>query len=289
MITVRHLPEIRAAAVAAERKIPEAQRGDEATRRHAATLRAASLWWANREMSQLAVAAAASLPEWTPAIVRPEPVGLMYWSSPIGQLDKEHLVGRLMDGAAAESVLRGAQVQGIHWSFTGELLHLTFYGTVPDAAERERSSPIWRNLYEVAVFAIPALHAFHPDHLEVRYRDFHEILHVMGASWLLMQQPTTAVTKRVKSNSGVGGTKKPKPIDTVQVIDLRRVASGKSENSETPVNAREYSHRWMVRGHWRQQRVGPGRKYSKPVYISPHIRGPEDAPLKTDRVNAWKR
>ena len=38
-------------------------------------------------------------------------------------------------------------------------------------------------------------------------------------------------------------------------------------------------HRWVVRGHWRNQPWGPGRELRRPVYILPHIKGPDGAPL----------
>lgn len=42
----------------------------------------------------------------------------------------------------------------------------------------------------------------------------------------------------------------------------------------------EWSHRWIVRGHWRHQPYGPR---DNPSYewrwINPYIKGPEDAPL----------
>lgn len=37
--------------------------------------------------------------------------------------------------------------------------------------------------------------------------------------------------------------------------------------------------RHWVRGHWRQQPCGPGRTQIKPVYIKPHLRGPDHAPI----------
>jgi len=42
---------------------------------------------------------------------------------------------------------------------------------------------------------------------------------------------------------------------------------------------RHLSVRFMVRGHWRRQACGPGRQQHRHVYIAPHWRGPEGAPL----------
>jgi hypothetical protein len=49
---------------------------------------------------------------------------------------------------------------------------------------------------------------------------------------------------------------------------------------------REYRHRWVVRGHWRNQPWGPGRSLRRPVWVLPHVKGPDGAPLLgAERVN----
>jgi hypothetical protein len=70
----------------------------------------------------------------------------------------------------------------------------------------------------------------------------------------------------------------------VRVIELRRPAhSGSGDGS------REFHHQWIVRGHWRQQWY-PAREVHRPVWIAPHIKGPEGAPLiGGEKVYAWKR
>lgn len=45
-----------------------------------------------------------------------------------------------------------------------------------------------------------------------------------------------------------------------------------------------YSCRWAVAGHWRNQPYGPGRKLRRPIWIAPYIKGPADAPLDTREV-----
>lgn len=53
----------------------------------------------------------------------------------------------------------------------------------------------------------------------------------------------------------------------------------------------EWTKRWIVSGHWRQQAWGEGRQLRKPVYIAPHVKGPEGLPLDTSEkttVRVWK-
>ncbi|MFF0588429.1 hypothetical protein ACFYWD_20930 [Streptomyces sp. NPDC003781] len=107
----------------------------------------------------------------------------------------------------------------------------------------------------------------------------------LRATWLLMQQtlartdetePTRASAKRLRR---VG--REPSPV---RVIELRRPAhSGSGDGS------REFHHQWIVRGHWRQQWY-PARQVHRPVWIAPHIKGPEGAPMiGGEKVYAWKR
>jgi hypothetical protein len=63
----------------------------------------------------------------------------------------------------------------------------------------------------------------------------------------------------------------------VHVVQLRRAL----HHGPTPEKGDgfEYSHRWLVRGHWRMQACGPGRIERRPRWITEHIKGPDDKPL----------
>lgn len=79
-------------------------------------------------------------------------------------------------------------------------------------------------------------------------------------------------------------------IDTVTCASLRRHRY--LSDSEREAEAREYSHRWIVRGHMRNQPVGPrnaesGQKRLR-VWIAPYVKGPESKPLiLKDRVQLF--
>lgn len=111
-------------------------------------------------------------------------------------------------------------------------------------------------------------------------------LRVLRAAWLLMRQPlaitTDAVFDRATRRRLAREYVEP---PTVRVITLRRPAnSGGSGESD-----REYHHQWIVRGHWRQQWYR-SRGVNRPVWIAPHVKGPEGAPmLGGEKVYAWTR
>lgn len=66
------------------------------------------------------------------------------------------------------------------------------------------------------------------------------------------------------------------PERDVHVVRLRTRGTGGPAAGEP---AREYHHRWVVRGHWRQQPWGPRGSLRRPVWILPHVKGPDGAPL----------
>lgn len=115
--------------------------------------------------------------------------------------------------------------------------------------------------------------------------DIAECLGALKAAWLLMQQPIASVrdvqADRAARRRLRRQQREPKPV---RVIELRRPAhTGSGDGS------REFHHQWVVRGHWRQQ-WHPARQVHRPVWIAPHIKGPEGAPLMGgEKVYAWKR
>lgn len=75
-------------------------------------------------------------------------------------------------------------------------------------------------------------------------------------------------------------------IPDILVVRLRRSSQDRVGPSE-PV---EWSCRWLVRGHWRQQYYPSTGEY-KPIFIFPHVKGPDDKPFRTpaERVFAMVR
>lgn len=67
------------------------------------------------------------------------------------------------------------------------------------------------------------------------------------------------------------------PISDVKVVQLRRSESAEHEASENGEHV-EWSCRWVVSGHWRNQPYGNGLR--KLIYILPYVKGPDNKPLK---------
>ena len=76
-----------------------------------------------------------------------------------------------------------------------------------------------------------------------------------------------------------------KTIPNVRVIALRKTAPTVREESTETVDPndktkRHLKVRFVVEGHPRLQRVGPGLKDTKLIFIESYPKGPEDAPFK---------
>jgi len=117
-------------------------------------------------------------------------------------------------------------------------------------------------------------------------KGFQEATRIVRAAWLLMQQPLTRETAAGPDRSSCKRLRRAghEPVH-VRVVELRRPKT----TSGTGDTDREYQHQWIVRGHWRQQ-WHPKRQVHRPVWIAPHIKGPEGAPLiGGEKVYALKR
>lgn len=102
---------------------------------------------------------------------------------------------------------------------------------------------------------------------------------VVRATWLLMTQPgVTAIdeqplSRTVRRRAERGGYNP----NAVRVVRIRDHADTPQREQHTE---RGYRVRWTVRGHWRNQWY-PSRSEHRPVWINPHVKGPDGAPLRT--------
>ena len=94
-------------------------------------------------------------------------------------------------------------------------------------------------------------------------------MHVLRTAWLLMQQPQlldTAHVERPRSEhkhdvrEGLSTT----PVPVLQ-LHTEQQAGHAPDGGDSA--AREYTYRWLVSGHWRQQRY-PARRVHRPVRIA---------------------
>ena len=115
------------------------------------------------------------------------------------------------------------------------------------------------------------------------YAAFVTLLHQEGIAQTTTEWPARPVVRRVQ-RAGL-----PREAASVRVVRLREVKENTTHEHDGE-DRREWSHRWIVQGHWRNARVGAGRTQRRLVWVSPHVKGPADKPLATPTVvKAWVR
>lgn len=107
------------------------------------------------------------------------------------------------------------------------------------------------------------------------------------AAWLLMAQEVASVRKVQPRRSELRALRrKSLDLNRVRIVSLRH---RKHESVGEHGEGREYTHRWLVRGHWRKQWY-PSEQRHIPIWINAHVKGPEGAPLMSrEIVNVWSR
>jgi len=74
-------------------------------------------------------------------------------------------------------------------------------------------------------------------------------------------------------------------VPTVRVVELRRRETVEREPGASA--AVEWSCRWIVRGHWRQQWCSASREH-RPVWVTAHVKGPDGKPLRPPRATVFE-
>lgn len=251
------------------RPVPDTIRADaelwpqmaEQLRREARALHHAELYWVTKKMVDVALTAAPTLPEWTPLLALPSPSGILCWDKPAGiTLAHESRTPLTFDAAYWDShagrltihMLTRDDPDGVPWIGTRDVIIDT---TQPRREECDRLPD-----------AIPELS-------------------VLAAAWLLMGQPRVAESRPLRITDSAGAGRAGREPSLVSVVDVRpRIAHPADEPGHAH---RGFDHQWWVAGHWRQQACGPGYSDRRPIWIAPHIKGPEGTPI-AEKVHIWR-
>lgn len=114
------------------------------------------------------------------------------------------------------------------------------------------------------------------------------LLAIVCTAILLSSTPTAATaTTRTIPGAKIKGQRRRQAPAEVKVVELRQM---KHQTVTHSPSGRQYHHRWVVRGHWRDQACGPGLKQRRRVWVPPYTKGPDGAPLlERPTVFAWRR
>lgn len=101
--------------------------------------------------------------------------------------------------------------------------------------------------------------------------------------WALMRQRIATARREAAERAGARRARRAGHFPEVSVVDLRRLKTrASSDGGAEPVDV-NWSHRWIVGGHWRNQWM-PSTETHEPRWIAPYVKGPEHKPLVADKV-----
>jgi hypothetical protein len=104
-------------------------------------------------------------------------------------------------------------------------------------------------------------------------------LNWIAALWSIAAEPRYVDCDLVKPNRPQRrqAQREGRQISDMKVVRLR---SSRQPHGGSPQNGTAgYTHRFLVRGHWKFQPFGPGRAFRRPMYIDEYIKGPQGTPL----------
>ncbi|MBP8880673.1 MAG: hypothetical protein KBG77_06190 [Dermatophilaceae bacterium] len=236
------------------------------------------LWYVTKPMVHLARAAAETLIEWTPAVCRPSPAGILWWDGGSG-------LTLPFQGA---DITLPVEVRGVVWC---ALLDGMMIATIC----RDPGPVPWPGRDRMP-YGFDGGMIIVDDNGRAHDPEGQALWGLVGATWLLAQQPTVGRTWGVRYNRWDPDRPFAKPAmpGRITVVSLREVARredrGDDPGIDPPTQERHLTRQHLVRGHWRQQACGPKRSWRRPVFVPPHVKGPAGTELVVKpTVHVWRR
>lgn len=270
--------------------------------RWATALRAAELYYCATDMTRLAMAAGEALPAYRlhPEDL-PSPQGLLVWAEAVTGSTRGGAVTNAPIIAATWSV-RGNGVVVRTWARREDWLAFMAEGD-PRAGIRDLTAAEVRALRIRQPQPITAMAESHmpfgkvpgwltspppeglslyelEDHVRVSAR-LEQAERTLVVTWLLMGQTLATASDVEAARSSAKFIRRIDPglLAATRYVQLRHRGYG-PETAEDGSGGpgRAYRHRWLVRGHWRNHYY-PSRQDHRPIWINPHVKGPDGAPL----------
>lgn len=240
------------------------------------SLRHATLWWIGADCCELLAQAAPSMPPVTldPDMI-PDTDGFAFLERPISGQDAWHPELTISFDAIhwQPAIIRGLPcVSIIMWR----------HPTEPDLTPIPLGRTDWPIGFDTDYEPQDVPPQSLPSIIEDRQ--------LLAALWQLSaqrdlvttseQKPYRAAAKRI-ARKGY----EPAPVRLVNLNPKERRGGPRAVTG-----GRRYTHRWVVKPHWRQQPYGPGRSLRRAQYIDQHVKGPSDKPVRVrDTVKFWTK
>lgn len=231
-------------------------------------LRSSPIWWVSRDMTTLAAdtALAGDLPDVEP----PSESGFIVFQDGL----PFRLAG-LPQGSCS--------VDAVHWVITRDpkLVGARPWMVSTEIFTREKT------YIRACDPGLPLGYVPMPE--DARLDFIADLLH---AVWVLSAQPTIGETRKAQATpldrvpADYARTQVPK----VKMLILRETPHAHEAGTGREGSGRTYTHRWIVRGFWRDQPYGKGRSLRRRQWIPPFVKGPADKPLiRKETVRIWRR
>lgn len=282
----------------AENMLNEVQRAKEA-----------ELFWISDEIARQAMDASQDVPHISPGDT-PAPSGILFFEKPLPPLPMDkvtrgiylsqlHLTAEKVGTAALKNLT--SEPYGIMWGYLGRgKLAVSIFGL------HGAKAPVLGDIdprITLGAFDLP-LGQVTPIEEITESQGQQAFLAFLSALWVLMKTPT--VTQLSEGDIATGATQ-PRSAPRaevaesytvpasrrVQVVDMVPMRHAPETEDDTQDEAkrsyRKSSYKWMVRGHWRNQRVGKNRENRQLTWVASYVKGNPDGPLKTsEKVYTWR-
>ena len=258
----------------------------------------ADMYWVTDPMARIALDASQDIPRVTTDDM-PSPNGLIVLEKPLPDIDLREtgqVVGITIydrrTSVRKPDFYGPVAVDAILWSAAGEDVFIFLFAKSARLPGTSLKGAPPLELISVLHVTIPKV--FEEDAERRGNAIAHGVIAWLATAWHLMTIPTTAsvtpATVAKPKKPGVSkNTQEPRQVRDVKIVDLRPLhhhseETAKAGDRNTP------GHRWVVRGHWRNQPYGKKRAKRRVQWVESYIKGPDGAPLvERAIVNVWRR
>ena len=233
-------------------------------------IRTAQLWWVSRDMTRLAedTVQAGDFPEPDP----PAQCGMIFFEG-----DVQHISFRFDNDGSGET-----RVAAILWQDVGrESVKISVF----------TDNPVGIREMHADSFGLPVV-SLAPSVVRENDGSFQWLCGLLRAVWALSAEPHICEAKPAKPDMAHPLPQRFDPeIRKVKMLVLRENLHRPGESADDDGRVRrEYSHRFIVRGFWRDQAYGPNHSLRRRQWIPPFVKGPADKPLVCkETVRIWRR
>lgn len=234
-------------------------------RRMADALDACDAWHVQPSICELVEVAAHDLPRWTTLReeLLPAPFGFLLFDDVI-RLERAAVEGFAWRLLSPDEARGYGQAGGVLYLWLNEAHHRPRFEAVAMGWGQEIGTRWKPHVHAAAAIIMTTWHLIEQE--------------------VVSAEPSGPVTANRQATRRLLAASGRKRIPDVRVVQLRPRGVARDDGDEKTDGHRvPWSHRWLVRGHWRRQWY-PSRREHRPLWIAPYVKGPGDKPLRVRRT-----